>query len=156
MDFGKNMSIEWTTEQRWARVYMNGKLKIQFDIPTDNEVYSVRMFDPEPKKKDYKYIYEQLSREILDYKEIIVPETKYSNGSIIPEHIEYILVGTKTEYHDGDRIGVSFDGKDYTDANVKDNILSIWTVPQGDRNFDKFGRCRKYEIEKGVCQEIAI
>ena len=47
-DFGKNMSIEWLGEnKRWAWLYLNGKLKIQYDIPSDNEVYFIRMFNPE-------------------------------------------------------------------------------------------------------------
>lgn len=30
----------------------------------------------------------------------------------------------------------------------------VWDYDIGDRNMKEFGRCRKYEIEKGVCDEI--
>lgn len=38
----------------------------------------------------------------------------------------------------------------------KDGVLSIWKVPLGDRNYDEFGSCRKYEIDKGVCKQVFI
>lgn len=31
--------------------------------------------------------------------------------------------------------------------------ISVWNVPIGDRNFEEFGKCREYEIRKGVCNE---
>tara|TARA_Y100000034_G_scaffold130806_1_gene190204 strand:- start:8225 stop:11056 length:2832 start_codon:yes stop_codon:yes gene_type:complete len=46
MSFGKNMEVEWDPGYRWARVYKSGILKIQYDVPTDYEVYDVRLFDP--------------------------------------------------------------------------------------------------------------
>jgi len=50
-------------------------------------------------------------------------------------------------------IGIS-DGKEtIKNAYKKDNIVSIWTIPIGDRNFEEYGKCRKYEKDKGVCYE---
>jgi len=46
MKFGKDISVEWDDGYRWARVYKSGILKVQYDIPSDYEVYNVRLFDP--------------------------------------------------------------------------------------------------------------
>jgi len=34
---------------------------------------------------------------------------------------------------------------------VSGTTLSVWSVPIGDRNFKEYGKCREYEIKKGVC-----
>jgi len=44
--FGKKMEVEWQEDYRWAWVYKTGILKIQYDIPSDYEKYSIRLFDP--------------------------------------------------------------------------------------------------------------
>ena len=44
--FGRNMKVEWQDGYRWARVYKSGILKVQYDIPSDYEIYSVRLYDP--------------------------------------------------------------------------------------------------------------
>ena len=41
-------------------------------------------------------------------------------------------------------------------VNVEDNYLMQWTVPIGDRNFIEYGRCRQYEMDKGVCSETEL
>jgi len=46
MEFGRNMKVTWQDGFRWARVFKSGILKVQYDIPTDYEVYNVRLFDP--------------------------------------------------------------------------------------------------------------
>lgn len=48
MGFGKNISVEWESGYRWAWVYKTGILKVQYDIPSDYEVYNVKLFDPPP------------------------------------------------------------------------------------------------------------
>ncbi len=40
--------------------------------------------------------------------------------------------------------------------NINEGYLVTWSVPIGDRNFEEYGRCRKYEIEKGVCKETNL
>ncbi|MDX1278568.1 DNRLRE domain-containing protein [Oceanihabitans sediminis] len=47
MDFGRKMTVEWQDDFRWAWVYKSGILKVQYDIPSDYEVYEVRLFDPD-------------------------------------------------------------------------------------------------------------
>jgi len=48
MEFGRNMKVTWQGGYRWARTYKSGILKVQYDIPSDYEVFNVRLFDPEP------------------------------------------------------------------------------------------------------------
>ncbi len=48
MSFGRNMKITWQEGYRWARVFKSGILKVQYNIPTDYEIYNVRLFDPRP------------------------------------------------------------------------------------------------------------
>ena len=40
--------------------------------------------------------------------------------------------------------------------NVQDNLLIEWSVPIGTRNFEEYGRCRKFEKFKNVCQETNL
>lgn len=37
-----------------------------------------------------------------------------------------------------------------------DNILSEWSVPIGDRNFEEFGTCRDFEMKKGFCTKTDL
>ncbi len=46
MSFGKNMKVEWQDDYRWSWVYKTGILKTQYDISSDYEVFSVKLFDP--------------------------------------------------------------------------------------------------------------
>lgn len=56
------------------------------------------------------------------------------------------------------KIGICIDGKDYLNSNydVKDGILVKWNYPIGERNMQEFGRCRQFEIDKGLCTEEKI
>ena len=36
----------------------------------------------------------------------------------------------------------------------KSNVISKFDYPIGSRNMKEYGRCRQYEIDKGVCHEI--
>lgn len=38
----------------------------------------------------------------------------------------------------------------------QDGVLSVWKIPLGDRNYEEFGQCRDYEVDKGVCKRIDI
>ena len=77
------------------------------------------------------------TEEIVDYKVVSTncpEETKYVEGVIIDS--------------------IKYDGK--VNFDDKTNTLSTWEVPIGDRNLEEFGRCRDFEIEKGVCNEVTI
>jgi hypothetical protein len=39
-------------------------------------------------------------------------------------------------------------------ADEKTGIISIFKYPIGERNTVEYGRCRQYEIDKGVCEEM--
>ena len=54
MSFGKNMKVTWQDGFRWAWVYKAGILKVQYGIPSDYEVFNVRLFDPVKEKPDIK------------------------------------------------------------------------------------------------------
>ncbi len=114
----------------------------------------------------YKYIYENLSRQVPIYREdlILVKEDCFTNitTSSIQCNPAYnyttkTLIGYKTVYYDGVRIGVEIDSKETIGfVNIEGNILSKWAVPIRDRNFKEYGRCRPFEITKGVCKEIDL
>lgn len=40
--------------------------------------------------------------------------------------------------------------------NIYDGIISKWKYPQACRNWNEFPRCRDFEMEKGVCEEVKI
>ena len=44
--FGRSMNVEIHPDYRWAWVYKTGILTAQYDIPSDYEVFNVRLFDP--------------------------------------------------------------------------------------------------------------
>jgi len=48
LKFGNNVDISLNPDYRWAYIYKSGIVKAQYDIPTNHEVYYVRLFDPEP------------------------------------------------------------------------------------------------------------
>jgi len=109
---------------------------------------------------NYDYIYENLSREILVYKDkLVIVESEYNIANDTwSEEYNYttsFYIGYEIEYYEGKRIGIKINDREiYGYVNVEDNILSQWSVPIGDRNFKEYGRCRAYEIDKGVCRII--
>jgi len=46
LDFGRNMKLELQKGYRWAWVYSSGIVKAQYDLPSDYEVFYIRLFDP--------------------------------------------------------------------------------------------------------------
>ena len=110
----------------------------------------------------YKPIYENNSKQVPIYtleKTLVKPVYYDKNDSWSKEYYteEMVLTGYKTEYYEGKKIGVEIDGKKfYGDNNIQDDLLVEWSVPIGDRNMEEFGRCRKYEIQKGVCWETYV
>lgn len=110
----------------------------------------------------YNYIYENLSKEVnvYEYNTIEVKPVyneKNSTWSDAYNYTERTLVGTKTEYYDGKRLGVKAGDTTYLGkVNIEDNYLAEWNVPIGDRNFEEYGRCREYEKKLGVCNELDL
>ncbi len=114
-------------------------------IPTDG-------FTTE-KGNEWNFIWgERDSRPMMNRSLEWIPYINYGNGTIISGHFDW-------EYHNFFTvkvpyiIGITINGKDYyRNYNFIDNrSFSSWSVPIGDRNLEEFGRCRDYEIEKGVC-----
>ncbi len=58
MSFERQMKVKWQDNFRWARVFKSGILKVQYDIPSDYEIYNVKLFDPpiEDQEIGYKFI----------------------------------------------------------------------------------------------------
>jgi len=110
----------------------------------------------------YQYIYENLSKQVPIYKDkvIQVPLIYNALNKSWEGGYEYTvteLKGYKTEYYSGERIGIKAGGKEYLGyVNLKDEYVSQWNVPIGDRDFDEFGRCRGYEMDRGVCDEVNL
>ncbi len=112
----------------------------------------------------YQYLYENLSKQIPIYEDkVIIIKENCENFTLTAEcklaynYTIQVISDYKMEYYDGRKIGVKIGGKDYIGNNNVDGDNFIeWSVPIGDRNFEKFGDCRKYEKEKGVCSETNI
>lgn len=105
-------------------------------------------------------IYEKLTKDIQVYgivERVVVCDIKNESCKqdyIIPERS---VVGYRKETYDGKKIGTKVGNKKYFgENNLEGDILSTWKFPQGDRDYDKFGRCRDFEIEKGVCEELKV
>ena len=109
-------------------------------------------------------IYENISVPIIElipiYHNVSAGYTLVENESVWREaytYRTYIRKRTGTKYRQGRRIGVQVNDRDYIgNFNVEDNRLMEWSVDIGDRNFEEYGRCRQYEIAKGVCKETRI
>lgn len=117
--------------------------------------------DIDPILISYQILYKQLSRQepIYNYTIVEVKEFTYKNGTLEKAHnyTERTLTGYNTVYYDGEKIGLKVGNKTYPkDSNVEGNKVYVWNVPQGDRNYEEFGKCRIFEIEKGVCHEKTI
>jgi len=161
--FKNNMKIEWQDGYNWAWVYSNGKLKVQYKIEDSHTQLEMRMFDPLPTQLvKWNYIYENLSRQVPINKDTSVEvkpiyNEKNDTWSKAYNYTTSEIIGYETEYYQGDKIGIEVNNeKIIGNINIKDNVLSRWNIPIGDRNFEEYGRCREYEIEKGVCVETKI
>ncbi len=108
MTFGRNMKVEWQDGYRWAWVYADGILKVQYDINSDYEVYNVRLFDP-PVVVD-----ENVTHDALQYgaNENIVRD---SNGNLFSVYED--ITGPAHFANSSDN-GVSWDNKSLGTANI--------------------------------------
>jgi len=132
---------------------ISASLKIILQAEEKQNIASKEVVSP-----SYKYIYEQIPQEVAVYREetISIPEVCYAeNKTCVParEHIKKIFDHHETKMINGTRIGVKVGNKVYRGyVNVHNNVISVWSVPIGDRNFDEYGKCREYEIKRGVCE----
>ena len=96
-----------------------------------------------------KTIYKEVMKESCTLEKI------EQNGTIHPEVcwevVDYLVPETRPT---NKIIGIT-DGNDIIyNAYKKNGKIHKWHVPIGDRNFEEFGECRQYEIEKGVCESV--
>ena len=144
--------------------------------------FNVGEIEIDPVWTSYNYIYDQISYQEANYskQKINVTEpiyetkcveltyntngTKYDNctttikGYKTSEKEIDKLEGYVTIYKDiGLRKGVNIGGEiKIGDFNIVDDTLYSWSVPQMDRNYIEYGKCREYEKAKGVCSEVTI
>lgn len=116
----------------------------------------------------YNYIYENLSKEVPVYEyNLIEVKSVYNltNGTWSQgyNYTKRNLIGYKTEYYNGDRIGLKVGDKTINNPNVyvnkEKNTLSEWSFDIGQRNFEdpELGQgCREYEKQKKMCKETSI
>ena len=99
---------------------------------------------------EYKQEYKKTP---ISHNECFMEKTD-ANKTVHPGYCITIVDRYEMTLTDTDKvIGVS-DGEELIKNSYKqDNIISIWTVPIGDRNFIEYGKCRDYEKLKGVCSE---
>ncbi len=103
----------------------------------------------------WDYTYENLSRIESVYTKKCTPVLDTKNASHTEDcHVEESY---KTVYYDGERKGIKVGDKEYDyNTNVEGNKLIKWNVPIKDRNFEEYGSCRDFEIDKGVCTEVNL
>jgi len=144
--------------------YSTKEFKIVVNAKDTNRI-KYTFGDLDPTLIPYKITYEQIEKQVPIYEEKIieVKEECYLNESMKKEicnpaynYTTNEVVGYKTEFVDGDRTGIKLDEKTYKNANIDGNTLSIWSVPIGNRNYAEFGKCRDFEREKGVCNEVDL
>lgn len=98
-----------------------------------------------------------ISKVVCDTKEFIEKNNTYSCCNNHAYQLIHKEINETKPIYRCRRIGVNVNGKVYKGwVNVEGNILSIWSVPIGDGNFKEHGRCRRYEIRKGFCEEIDL
>ena len=159
-EFGRNMKVTWWDNYRLGWVYKTGSMYVKSEkIESDYEVFDVRLFDPVC--KEFSYVYEKETKMIQIYKEeIIYPDSIYVEENntwidVSPYTIKKIIGYEKIEIATNKK-NILIDGKQFSEANIQYNTMAKWDVPLGDRNFEEFGRCRDYELAKGICKEFDL
>lgn len=110
-----------------------------------------------PGGTEWNFIIAYTSKSVSQYENQWIPRVDYPNGTTIFGHLEKVYTGEALQYTPY-VAGINISGKQYLrPINLfEDRYLSKWKVPIGDRNMAEFGRCRPYEIKKGVCSEDEI
>ena len=78
MSFGKNMKVAWQKDYRWAWVYADGILKVQYDILSDYQKFEVRLFDPLDVLVEKDGFSQVTECETIDYFEKVITYHNYS------------------------------------------------------------------------------
>ncbi len=122
--------------------------------------WSVDKFDIDPVMISWKPIYENLSKEVNVYDEILikVPKVYSSKNDTWSKETNYTRKEFShkiTEYYNGRRIGIKVGGVVHPYSNVYNNTLYKCKFYMGDRNWKEYPK-RQYEIDKGVCEEIKL
>jgi len=113
--------------------------------------------------KDYYYIYDYkpIIKPVYDIQNITIADSKkLPNGTTVKPIIKTNIVKIGEQiigYEPIKLLGVSVNGKVYSGfAYYKKGYVSKFKYSQGNRNVKEFGRCRAYEIKKGVCKEVKV
>jgi hypothetical protein len=70
---------------------------------------------------------------------------------------ERYISGYESRVVDTVKIGERYkDTNYYGDVHIKDNVLSVWIIPIGDRNYKEYPQCLEYEKQKGVCNDKKV
>ena len=115
----------------------------------------------------WKALYKQKEKKVTIWKERIVEvkeecgyniSTKDQSCTPAYKYTENYKDGYKmVKYSSTTEIGIIAGDKIYMKPyNLEDKYISTWNIPVGDRNMEEFGRCREYEIAKGVCSEVNL
>lgn len=146
----------------WNRLKINENKLIGH--PTDGKIikwsFELGEISIDPRWISYKNVYKNESNKIPIYSEEIIevepeynPENQtWSQGY---NYTERTIVGYKTEYYDGLRIGTKAGGKYFPNSNVVKNRIYVCKYSVGDRNWIEYPE-RKYEIDKGVCKWVNL
>lgn len=110
---------------------------------------------------DYEPVYEEKKFYMPIYEKhlIKVPEYTFGKNDSFHEAYEYYFytfegydyVSVQTKV-----IGYRINNIEYKNSYIVNETLVKWSFPVGDRNYQEFGKCREYEIEKGVCLETSL
>ena len=149
----------------WKRLY-NNKNKIIFSSKEPMKFkwsFELDEISIDPTLISWDYVYENLSRKVPVYEEKVIAtkpiyfaiNDSWTEGS---SYTTRTIVDYRIEYYEGtDKTGLDIAGERYIGSfNIEDDKLIKWNIPIGDRNFNEYGRCRKFEMEKGVCEETKL
>ncbi len=169
---GKNNWRPLKEDDCWKRTTKSQPLPVRLKLVAEKEAWqSVKWsFELEhwlsedvvidPVWMGYNYVYENKTRQEPIYK-VETIKRLYNDTNKKWQEARNVttkkISGYKTEYYEGDKVGVKVGKEEWSgNLNVDGNILSIWTIPTGDRNLEEYGQCRDYEVAKGVCKRVDL
>lgn len=106
----------------------------------------------------YEIVYETdtVIKPIYRVVTVKIPEVENSlNGTKTPARTYNITVLDRYEEVTvyGKPKGLNINGIEIPNSYVQNEHIINFSYPTGDRNLNEFGDCRKYEVEKGVCEK---
>ncbi len=139
-----------TTKYFQVRVVLNSTQRIKWDF------HSL-----DPLIVGYKYIYENLSKQVPVYTQVCTPTIDAKNASHIEDCITKVTY--KTEYYEKkesilDRKGIEINEEFKAGwfSICSDGYLVERTVNPGDLNEEEFCRCQSHTLQKKVCKEVNL